>query len=444
MTASHHRRRFAALALLLAASPDIARATDGHFLHGVGAVNSAIGGAGVAVNASLLGAFFVNPAGLASFAGTNIEMGFELMKPERSVTSAFGPFTGTTSSTSSFATIPAFGWSTALSDDMVFGVAGLGIGGFGVDYPADATNPILMPRPNGFGQVYSNFQMMKITPALAWKASPKLRIGVALNVDWASLAVNPMPTAAPAVDPGPDGKPFTADDRAYYSSGAAAGSAFGFGAQIGMQYQVNDEFSIGLAYTSPQFFSAFKYQGVYENPNIPSYNTARTFSFRMDAPPVYAAGIAWSPTTAIRTAVDVKYFGYKSTKGFDQSGFNSDGSVKGFGWNDIAVVAAGIEYDANSEWTLRGGYNYSGNPISGDMSMYNIPAPAIVQHHLTLGVGYTLRPGVQLNFAGYKAFENSITGPIQRPTGALPGTSVTNRMNETSVLIGFKFTPVKK
>jgi hypothetical protein len=47
----------------------------------------------------------VNPAGLASFAGTNIERGFELMKPERSVSSSFDPFIGTSSSTSTFAIV---------------------------------------------------------------------------------------------------------------------------------------------------------------------------------------------------------------------------------------------------------------------------------------------------------------------------------------------------
>lgn len=432
------------VAALVVAMPTRARATDGHFLHGVGAVNSALGGAGVAGNASLLGAFFVNPAGLASFSGTHLEMGFELMKAERSVSSSYGPMSGTTTSTSAFSPIPAFGWSTNLNDRVVLGVAGLGIGGFGVDYAADASNPVMMPRPNGFGDVYSNFQLLKIAPAVAWKASSKLRVGVALNVDWATLAVDPMPAAAPAVDPGPDGVPNTADDRAYYSSGSHGGTAFGLGAQIGLQYQVNEQFSVGAAYTSPQFFADFKYNAVYENPNLPNFNTARTFRFRLDAPPVYAAGLAYAPTPALRTALDVKYIGYGTTRGFEASGYNADGSVKGFGWKNIAVVAAGVEYDVASDWTLRGGYNYSGNPIPDEMSMYNIPAPAIVQHHITGGVGYTVRPGVEINLSAYKAFENSISGPMQRPTGAVPGTNVTNTMSETSLLIGFTFAPPKR
>ena len=426
----------------LVALPATARATDGHFLHGVGAVNSALGGAAVASNTSLLGAFFVNPAGLASFSGTNVEMGFELMKPERTVTSTYGPMTGSTTSVSEFTPIPAFGFSTMLDNKVVIGLAGLGIGGFGVNYAADATNPILMPRPNGFGQVYSNFQLMKIVPAVAWQATSKLRFGVAANIDWASLAVNPMPTAAPAADPGPDGVPRTADDRAFYSSAAAADGVFGFGVQAGLQYQVTDHVALGLSYTSTQMFGDFKYNAVYEDPNLPNYNTSRTFSFRMDAPAIYAAGLAWSPSSKLQTAADVKYFAYASTKGFDQSGYNADGSVKGFGWDNIIVVALGAQYAASDKVTLRGGYNYSGNPIPDANSMYNLPAPAIVQHHITAGLGYRIRPGVEINVAGYTALENSISGPMMRPT-AVPGTSVKNAMSEKSVLIGFKFSPVK-
>jgi len=426
-----------------AALPATARATDGHFLHGVGAVNSALGGAAVASNTSLLGSFFVNPAGLASFDGTNLEMGFEMMKPERTVTSTYATMTGATTSASEFTPIPAFGFSTKLNNGVVVGLAGLGIGGFGVNYAADPTNPILMPRPYGFGQMYSNFGLMKIVPAVAWNASPKLRLGVAVNVDWATLAVNPMPTAAPAVDAGPDGAFNTMDDRAYYSSAAAADGAFGFGMQAGLQYQVNDKFAVGLSYTSAQMFQDFEYTAVYENPNLNTYNTPRTFSFRMDAPAIYAAGAAWKATDKFEAAADVKFYTYSSTKGFDESGYNPDGSVKGFGWDDIMVVALGAQYAATDKVTLRGGYNYSGNPIPDAMSMFNLPAPAVVQHNISGGLGFKVRPGVEINVAGYVALENEITGPMMKPM-PIPGTSVKNAMSEKSILVGFTFTPTKK
>ena len=424
-------------------SPATARATDGHFLHGVGAVNSAIGGIGVASNASLLGTFFSNPAGLASFGGTNLEMGFELMKPERSVTSSFGAFTGTTTSVSEFTPIPAFGFSTALNDRVVIGLSGIGIGGFGVNYAADPTNPILAPAPNGFGQVYSNFGLMKISPAIAWKAGERLRFGLAANIDWESLAITPMPIGAPDADPGPDGAPGTADDRAFYASAAASDGAFGFGLQAGLQFDVTPKFAIGLAYTSPQMFQDFEFQAVHANPNLPNYNTARTITFRMDAPATYAAGIALSPSDRLHLGLDTKYMTYASTKGFDDKGYNADGSVKGFGWENIVVVAAGMQFKANDRFTLRAGYNYSGNPIPDDQSMFNIPAPAVVQHHITAGLGFQVTEGVELNLAAYTALENSIEGAMYRPS-AIPNTKVINTMSEKSVLLGFTFRPAKK
>jgi long-chain fatty acid transport protein len=95
--------------IALAVAPQAALATDGHFLHGVGAINSAMAGIGVASPTSLLGAFYVNPAGLLAFKGTATELGFEMFKPERSIESKAGPASGSTVSSSAFVPIPAFG-----------------------------------------------------------------------------------------------------------------------------------------------------------------------------------------------------------------------------------------------------------------------------------------------------------------------------------------------
>lgn len=428
--------------IALAISPQIASATDGHFLHGVGAINSAMAGIGIASPTSLLGAFYVNPAGLLAFKGTATELGFEMFKPERSIESKAGPATGTTASSSSFVPIPAFGWSRELEkDELAIGVAGLGVGGFGVDYHTDPTNPVLAPRPFGFGAIYSNFSLMKIIPALAYRPMDKLRLGIALNVDWASLAVDPMPIAAPAVDPGPDGTWQTADDRAYYSRATDAAGSFGIGAQLGMQYAVTPQVSVGLAYTTPQVFQTFEYGAVYENPNLANYNTPRTIKFNMDVPAVYAGGLSFTPSTAFTFGLDTKYITYHATRGFKDQGFASDGSVKGFGWRNIWSVASGVQFRPVPRIALRAGYNYSGNPIPNDLSMFNTAAPAVVQHHATVGAGYTFTNGFGIDVGYYHAFSNSITGPFQTPAGAMPGTSIKSTMSENSVLMGFTFCP---
>ena len=318
--------------LLLFAGP--AQATDGHFLHGVGAVNSAMGGAGVAAPGDLLGSFYLNPAGLRCEHGTRIALGFELMKPQRTVSSEFGGFVGRTESKTDFTPIPAFGWATRVNDRLSVGVGMLGIGGFGVDYPSDQTNPVLGPRPQGFGQVASNFQFMKISPALAWSVSEDLFLGFAMNLDWASLSVDPMPIAPPAFDP--------VTGAAYYSRATAADGAFGVGFQAGLIYRATESLRLGLAYTSPQWFQDFEYNAVYENPMLPSFGTDREITFAMDVPATYSGGFALTRGSLLWTG-DARYITYASTAGFEESGMDQFGAVQGFGWEDIWVLASGLQ-----------------------------------------------------------------------------------------------------
>lgn len=442
---STQRVRLLAVAAALLAVTRTASATDGHFLHGVGAINSAMGGVAVARSSSILGAFYTNPAGLANFGGTRLELGFELFRPDRTVSSSMGSFSGSTTSSSEFTPIPAFGWSRALKGDrVVLGVAGIGAGGFGVDYHTDPTNPILMPRPLGFGEVFSSFQLMKIIPAVAIRATSKLHVGFAANVDWASLAVDPMPIASPAVDPGPDGIPNTADDRAFYSRATDADGSFGVGLQAGVQYAVTPALSLGASYVSPQRFQKFEFGAVYENPNRPDFNTPRTITFALDVPAVYGAGVAYTPSSRLTAGVDAKYITYASTRGFKLSGFASDGAVRGFGWNNIWSFATGVELRPMQQFTARAGYNYSGNPVPDNLTMFNMPAPAVVQHHATVGLGYEIVGGFGIDLAYYRAFKHSISGPFQSMAGPVPSSNVTSSLSESSFLIGFSYSPSLK
>mgnify|MGYP002064911642 CR=1 FL=1 len=209
------RRMFAGLlvgGVLLFAGVTPARATDGHFLHGVGAVNNAMGGAGVAAPVSILGTFYLNPAGLIAFDGLRVEFSFEMFKPDRTVASGVGPFTGSTVSKSEFTPIPAMGFSYKINDKWAVGLGGLGIGGFGVDYQQDSTNPVLGPRPLGFGQVFSSYSLLKFTPAVAFAPSDKISLGLSANVAWVTLTVDPAPFASP-YEPRHDLRKETDDDQ---------------------------------------------------------------------------------------------------------------------------------------------------------------------------------------------------------------------------------------
>ena len=420
------------LAMVLIWAPGLS-ATDGHFLHGVGAINSAMGGVGIAgAKDDVLGALYHNPAGLMAFDGHHASISMELFKPKLNLTATAptqqGPFTGSQDGKSNFMPIPAFGWSSEVIDDkLVIGFGGLGIGGFGVDYRQNNMHPLLAPMSmGGFGQVYSNFSLLKVTPALAFAPSEKLWIGLAANVDWASLAVDPFPATSP--------------DGSFYPGATAADAVFGFGFQAGLIYKATEDMNLGLAYSSKQSFSEFEWNSTNADPTSPSYGTHRDFSFQMDAPAILGAGISYQASDRLFVAADAKYYFYSETDGFKASGFTNTGAVAGFGWDDIKVFALGTEFQASDRLKLRGGYNYSDNPIPEENSFFNVSAPAVIQHHATAGFGFELVDGVDISAAYYRAFENKVSGPMWHPmVGEVPGSDVTSAMSENSFVMQFSF-----
>ncbi len=60
---------------------------------------------------------------------------------------------------------------------------------------------------------------------------------------------------------------------------------------------------------------------------------------------------------------------------------------------------------------MRGGYNYSSNPIKSEDVTFNILAPGVVQHHLTAGATYAWQNRHEVTGAFMYAFNNDVTGP---------------------------------
>jgi len=367
-----------------------------------------------------------------AFRGHQAAISLELFKPDRTLTATAptqqGPFTGSETSKSDFVPIPAFGWSTELKEDkLVIGFGGLGIGGFGVDYPQSNSNPLLVPETmGGFGQVFSNFSLLKVTPAIAFAPSEKLWIGLAANIDWASLAVDPFPAASP--------------NGSFYPSATASATTFGFGFQAGLIYKLTQAVRVGAAYTSEQVFGDFTWNSTNADPTDPAYGTHREFSFQMNAPAILGGGIFYQASDRLFLEGDAKYYMYSSTEGFADSGFDQTGAVAGFGWDDIKVLALGGQFQATDRVALRAGYNYSDNPIPDENSFFNVAAPAVIQHHVTMGFGYEFHEGIEVSGAYYHALESDVSGPMYHPAmGAIPQSNVTSSMLEDSFVLQFCF-----
>jgi long-chain fatty acid transport protein len=426
MNIRHYSTSLVFLGLNLFLYATTSHATDGHVLHGVGAINQSLGGAGIATSLDAIGSNYNNVSSLSFLKRSSIELGAELFVPDRSLSSSFGGFgSGTVDSKTREAVIPSFGLAYKPGGPWTFGFTANGIGGFGVDYPASTPggSPVSLPQPNGFGPIYSNYQLLQLTPSVAYQITDDWSVGEGFNLDWASLAVDPWPATTP--------------NASGYPTGTHAASAWGQGFTVGTTYRVLSNLKLGLSFKSPQWFNDFSWNSQYPN------GQPKQFSFRLDYPLIVGAGLSYEPTDDLLLAADLKWINYKDTEGFKASNFAATPNgpyVRGFGWQDIFTFSLGAQYKLNSRFALRGGYNYSENPIPTNQQFFNVFAPAIVQHHLTAGLGFSLTPDLELNAAYYHAFQNQSSGPFISGGNpgfppinqAIPGTQVTNRLSENS------------
>ena len=125
-------------------------------------------------------------------------------------------------------------------------------------------------------------------------------------------------------------------------------------------------------------------------------------------------------------AVDARLFDYGNAAGFRETGFKANGALAGLGWSSIFATSAGIQYEASESLYLRVGYSFNQNPISDADSGFNVVSPVIIQHFAYFGGSIRLSTNSLFSVAYVHGFENDVSGPIQSPLGAIPGSSVTS------------------
>ncbi len=194
---------FAAATLLFLFTAAPVWSQSGHVMNGVGPVDQAMSGAGMAAPGNVLSALHWNPAGIMSAQGQQLDVSLQLLMPTASMTSAvdagafgaMGPgqsLRGTSDSGAGPFPIPSLGYVfNPTGRPWAAGISFFGVGGFGVDYDTSPTNPILTPQmPDGgmgFGDMFSEFALMQVSPTVAFEVSDRVHVGVAPVLNMASL-----------------------------------------------------------------------------------------------------------------------------------------------------------------------------------------------------------------------------------------------------------------
>ncbi len=408
---------------------------QGHMLHGVGPVNSAMGGAGVALPIESIGALTFNPALIADVKGNQVSFTSEFFQDGIKIKTTLGippgpTATGEISAPSQLGVIPAFGWMLRdPNKKFALGFGLLAIAGFGTDYPADSASILFAPAPGGFGRIYTDYRETKIPIAFAFQATPKLAIGASLNLYLGEFAVAPLPYKFFDVDP---------SNNRYYPEAGKMTRSWTAAGQFGFYYQATPMVSLGASFTMPQNFQTYTWHSTVATPASVEYGQPRDISFDLDGPMIFAFGTGLKPSAKTSLAIDGMFTKYKGVHGFGGPGGINNGVVDPFGWRNIWTFKAGVQHLVNDKITVRGGYNYSQMPLRSEVVLSATGAPATFQHHFCGGVGLKMFPFLEADASIYFVPRQHVVGPYPDLNNNVVGTlDESNKL--TGVLIGLNF-----
>jgi long-chain fatty acid transport protein len=284
----------------------------------------------------------------------------------------------------------------------------------------------------GFGRIESDYMLLQVGFTWAYELSDKFSIGVEPTFNYGTLELMPNPTANPSMTAG-----YPSSDKA---------STTGFGGQFGVFFDSKTGFKAGVSYKTIQDLSNLKFENTYLD------NAKGTNEFDMDYPAILSFGLGYSKSD-FDIAVDYRMVDYKNTNGFSETGWTSTASVKGFGWDNVTILSAGLQYKGIKKLPLRLGYTYSSNPIGTDVAFFNIPATAIIKNAFQFGFSYPMGTKFSLDAVYHHgASDGKTSGPLLNPAfasssnpyGAIPGSNVSYDMTTDLIMVGISYTFNKK
>lgn len=426
----------------LAAAPSYA--TNGYFTHGVGTHSKAMAGAGDSMPTMSIDAAN-NPAS-GVLVGEKIDVGIALFSPRRSyeatqsqLNGQFGAFSldaGEVDSGSEWFPIPYISKNWKMNETNALTVSFYGRGGMNSDYTSgsasfdpDGPGPAPVgsyPGTFGAGNAGVNLNQAYLEIAYSFKVGD-VSLGIApvfvyqlFEADGVGAFAGYTKTFALS---GGRTMPANLTNR-------GSDSSFGFGAKIGAIWNVSDRFAVSAAYQSKMEMEEFtKYSDLF----------AEQGDFDIPAQAKVGMSYALTPRATVHFDIERTYYtdvdsvanpltNVAGCPTAGQGGTNFENCLGGdqgfgFGWDDVTVYQLGAEWmpESMDGITLRAGYSYGEQPISGENVTINILAPATVEQHFTAGFSMDRDNGDQISIAVMYAPEKSVTGnnlfdPTQKVT----------------------------
>lgn len=392
-------------------TPILAHATNGLFMIGFGNKSRAMGGVGIAMPLDSLSAA-ANPATISGM-DTRFDIGMDIFMPN--VESQLGSVSSESVAqvngfnAESVFILPSMGGVYQLNDKYTLGVNVVPVGGGGTKFRTnffEAAGAGTADTPGITNILGVDLLFGEIVTTIAYKANENHHFGASFVIGIARFEAYGLNLFDPFTQTQGTLDNFTNQGKDW---------TFGFGGKIGWLGNFGD-LSVGASYSSKVYMDEYN-----------NYGELLAENGDMDIPANFGLGIAYKFMPEFTVAFDVTRTFYEDVRSIANTGPNLAGDPAGplgsddrklglpnglgFGWTNMTVYKLGGAYQINN-FILRAGWNYGENPINEDREIiFNLLAPAVTEHHLTLGGTYLLGSDMEINLSYIHAFAVEISGP---------------------------------
>lgn len=454
-----HRHLLLSAVVLAITLPINAFATNGYFLIGFGSKSRALGGTGVAYNMDGMAAAF-NPATMAD-SGNSFDLGAEFFRPEVAIQHESG-LMGVTDEKSNHNQfmIPSMGGIYKWNDKITLGAAMIGAG-MKTEFNQTKNNSACTEaRNNGTACPPTVFNIldnlasseagvelyqMQMLPSISFKVDDTHTVGATIVIAGQYFRAEGLE------DFGFAG--FTSGGAASTEAEARLGlTGVGFEHSFGVGYRlgwlgkfVDDKLNVGFNYSARVHMQKFT-----------RYNKLFAEQGGFDIPENYTIGASYKFKPELVGIFDIQRINYSDVASVGNPGPNAadpsdlnplcpgvdteqcklGGSMgMGFGWDDMTIYKLGVDWQYSPKTALRIGWNYADGPIPDDQVLFNMLAPAVVEHHFTIGAEYKFTEDYWLSVNYMHAFLKTVKGPTAFGVGGatVEGSNASIAMEQDAV-----------
>jgi len=269
----------------------------------------------------------------------------------------------------------------------------------------------------------SSMYVIDIHPTIGYQVTDQLAVGVGLGIKISSIELR-SPALVPGLDD--DGDQLPLPMSYFFADATLSGSGVGVGFNVGLMYDVTDDFTVGFSYIGP---STIPIEGtVSQDVYLPYLVYAdgpytSTLSAEPDAkadfplPMEAGLGFAYAFSNNFTAAFDARWTNWAALDvitiemdGAGPDGMPADDSELVLNWEDTISYHLGFMWDTSDAVQLRAGYYFDPTPIPTETMRPTITDVAD-KHSVSLGLGYDFGNGLTFD----ATYQHLVSGDNEAP-----------------------------